>query len=151
MSEMVIAGRTFVSLQNSTFEHDIWMTRKIRESGLANAFISEGEASDEFAERLTTEVISSGVALELLGGLFVPQGTDPEDWTPELGKETAAFFGRVTDAPSKALLRGQIASMLVYFFVNGLASLRISPKSGNPTATGEPHVTEDVSTTGTSG
>lgn len=150
MSEIVIGGRKFCQLQNSTFEHDIWMTRKVREAGLAQAFISEDETTDQFAERLTLEVLGSGAALELLGGLFVPDGTVPEAWTPDMARETASFFGRVSDPESKAALRSQIASMLIYFFVNGVASLKTSLKSGNPKEVADPHDTEAASTTATS-
>jgi hypothetical protein len=133
--EITIEGRKFESVQNGSFRYDIWMMNKIRESGLALQLI-DGETQEAFMERIATKAYESGAGLDLLGGLFVPVGTNLKDWTPKLAASTAEFFGAVTDPDAKQLLRTQMASALFYFFVTALASSTTSPKS-SPQTTGE--------------
>lgn len=144
--EITIEGKRFVPMQNGTFAHDIWLTRKIREAGLAGIAIGDDETQDEFIDRIAVSAYESGLALQLLGGLFIPAGTEARDWTPELAAQTADFFGNVTDLDSKQALRMQIASALFYFFVNALAASKTSPKSGQvKKEADERHATEDAS------
>lgn len=145
--EITIEGKRFVTLQNGTFAHDIWLTKKIREAGLANVAIKEGETEDDFIDRIAKSAFESGEALNLLGGLLIPADTDARAWTPELAQKTSEFFGNVTDPASKQVLRTQIASALFYFFVSALVSSKTSPKFGAKMTTGtdERHATEDAS------
>lgn len=148
--EITIEGKRFVTLQNGTFAHDIWLTRKIREAGLANIKIEDGETEDTFIDRIAKTAYESGEALSMLGGLLIPAGTDPRQWTPQLAQESAAFFGNVTDPQSKQVLRTQIASALFYFFLSALASSKTSPKFGTTTTTeDERHAIEDAPTSET--
>lgn len=145
--EITIEGKRFVTLQNGTFAHDIWLTRKIREAGLANIKIEDGETEDAFIDRIAKAAYESGEALQMLGGLLIPAGTDPRQWTPQMAQQLAEFFGNVTDPQSKQVLRTQIASALFYFFLSALASSKTSPKFGTKTTTeGERHATEDAPT-----
>lgn len=144
--EITIEGKRFVTLQNGTFAHDIWLTKKIREAGLANIKIEDSETEDVFIDRIAKTAFESGEALHMLGGLLIPAGTDPRKWTPQMAQESADFFGNVTDPQSKQVLRTQIASALFYFFLSALASSRTSPKFGTKTKTeDERHETEDAS------
>lgn len=138
-------------MRNGSFAHDIWLTKKIREAGLSNVAIGDDETQDQFIERIAMTAYESGAALELLGGLFIPDGTDPRAWTPALARQTAEFFGNVTDPESKRELRQQIAAALFYFFVSALASSKTSPKSGRQETkeVSERHATEDASVSGT--
>lgn len=144
--ELTIEGRKFVSIANGTFAHDIWITRKIREAGLAGIAVRDGETQDEFIERIAISAYESGIAVQLLGGLFVPAGIEARDWTPEMAAQTADFFGAVTDPDAKQALRMQIASALFYFFVSALASSTTSPKSGAGMEEGAHHASEAAST-----
>lgn len=144
--EMTIEGKRFVTMQNGTFAHDIWLTRKIREAGLAGIAIGDDESQDQFIERIAISAYESGVALDLLGGLFLPAAVEPRDWTPELAAQTSEFFGNVTDPDAKQALRMQIASALFYFFASALASSKTSPKSGAKKEADERHATEAAST-----
>lgn len=145
--EITVEGKRFVTLQNGTFAHDIWLTKKIREAGLANVKIEDGETEDQFIDRIAKTAYESGEALSMLGGLLIPAGIDPREWSPELAQHTAEFFGNVTDPQSKQVLRTQIASALFYFFLSALASSKTSPKFGMKTTTeeGERHASEDAS------
>jgi len=128
--EITIEGKRFEPVRNGTFAHDIWLTKKIREAGLAGLTIGDEETQDQFIERIAKSAYESGVALQLLGGLFMPAGVESRSWTPGLAEQTAEFFGNVTDPQSKQALRMQIASALFYFFASALASSKTSPKSG---------------------
>lgn len=143
--DITIEGRSFVPVRNGTFAHDIWVTKKIREAGLADLRIAEGETEDQFIERIAITAFESGQALQLLGGLFVPAGTEMRDWSPDLAARTSEFFGNVTDPDSKQVLRTQIASALFYFFLSALDSSKTSLRSGQTKKeAGERHVTEEA-------
>lgn len=128
--EIMIEGRRFKPVQNGSFAHDIWMTKKIREAGLAGIQLGEEETQDDFIERIAMTAYESGVALQLLGGLFMPAEVEARAWTPEMAARTAEFFGNVTNPEDKHALRMQIASALFYFFASALASSKTSPKYG---------------------
>ncbi|HEX7647394.1 MAG TPA: hypothetical protein VF450_08305 [Noviherbaspirillum sp.] len=149
--ELTIEGKRFVPLANGTFAHDIWITKKIREAGLAGDVLAmrEGETQDQLIERVAISAYESGLALQLLGGLLIPADVDPRAWTPELAMQSAEFFGNVTDAEAKKVLRTQIASALFYFLATALASLPTSRKSGATTKEGERHATADASSSET--
>lgn len=144
----MIEGREFVPVLNGTFSHDIWLTKKIREAGLSGLALLDGETQDEFIDRIAMMAYESGLALELLGGLFMPADIDARQWTPEMAIQTSGFFGNVTNEQDKKTLRMQIASAIFYFFVNALASSATSLKSGAKTEADGRHETEDASSTG---
>lgn len=148
--EITIEGKRFKPMQNGSFAHDIWLTKKIREAGLAGIQIGEDETQDQFIERIAISAYESGLALQLLGGLFIPAEVEARDWLPELAMRTAEFFGNVTELESKKTLRMQIASALFYFFASALASSKTSPKSGQTKKEADGrHETEAVSSMAT--
>lgn len=128
--EITIEGKRFKPMQNGSFAHDIWLTKKIREAGLAGIQMGEDETQDQFIERIAISAYESGLALQLLGGLFIPSEVEACDWSPAMATRTADFFGNVTEPESKRSLRMQIASALFYFFASALASSKTSQKSG---------------------
>lgn len=148
--EITIEGKRFKPVNNGTFAHDIWLTKKIREAGLAGIQLGDDETQDQFIERIAISAYESGLALQLLGGLFIPAEMESRDWTPEVAAKTADFFGNVTDPEAKHALRMQIASALFYFFASALASSKTSPKSGQAKKEAdERHETEDASSMAT--
>ncbi|CAJ0862080.1 hypothetical protein R77567_01615 [Ralstonia sp. LMG 32965] len=148
MQPITIQGREFVPMKNGTFAHDIWITRKTREAGLADIRQEPGESHDQFIERIAAIAWGSGAMLEILGGTLLPAGMEPKDWTPEVAAATGAFFGSVTDEASKRQLRSQIGGVIFLFFVSGLSSSETSPKSSPEMGEDEPHATGDASTWG---
>lgn len=144
MQPITIQGREFVPMKNGTFAHDIWITRKTREAGLADIRQEEGESHEHFIERIASIAWGSGAMLEILGGMLLPAGMEPKDWTPEIAAATGAFFGSVTDEASKRQLRSQIGGVIFLFFVSGLSSSGISPKSSPETGEDEPQGTGDA-------
>jgi hypothetical protein len=145
--ELEIEGRVFVPIKNGTFAHDVWVTNKVRESGLGEVVIAEGEDHAAFIERLARKAWESGALLDLMGGLYVPRGVQPKDWSPAMAAQTTEFFANVTDEAGKAQLRQQIGGLLFYFFTSALSFSETSPKFGQATEAGSaPHASGDVST-----
>lgn len=126
---ITLGGRDFVPVLTSTIEHDYWLMSKIRAAGLDHIDKREEETAEAFVTRLLVEVIDSGVAFDLLGGLLLPIAFVPEAWTPACAIETANFIKRLTAPVDKAIVQSQTISLLIGFFENGLSSLTISPNS----------------------
>ena len=124
-----LGGRDFTPVLISTIEHDYWLMSKIRAAGLGQVAKREEASAEAFVSRLLAEVIDSGAAFDLLGGLLVPMPLTPEGWTPACAIETAAFIKRLTLPVDKAIVQSQMISVLIGFFENGLSSLTNSPSS----------------------
>lgn len=127
MKSITLGGRKFRPIRNSTVEHDFWLLDHVTEAGLDTLTMKGAETADQFAARLLREIIQSGKAFLLMGGLLIPDGIKAEDWTPEIALETAAFIEKLTDPADKALIQQSVVTMLIGFFTTGLALLRISP------------------------
>ena len=135
----VLGGRMFLSVTESTVEHDLYFHTITGRAGLRFEK-HEDETAEDFARRVLEETIQSGEALELLGCLIVPEEVGVEGWTPEEARRTAAFIGQLREKEDKTRVRALILSLLISFFGCGLASIWTSPKSssGRPAATTDP-------------
>ncbi len=130
-----IGGRTFLPLRESTVEQDFRFLALIKRARIDQVVMQPGESPEAFARRLLEATIESGVILDLLGCLLIPEDCAPQDrdpgevWTPEMGQETARFLGQLRDANDKAQVRSLVLSLLVCFFESGIVSLWTSPMS----------------------
>ncbi len=140
--EHVLGGRTFLSVMESTVDHDLYFHGLTGRAGLRFEKL-EHESPGEFAARILEEVVQSGQALELLGCLLVPEEIGVEGWTPEVARETASFIGHLRGEEDKAHVRALILSLLISFFGCGLASMWTSPRS----LSGQPQPHESPSAT----
>jgi hypothetical protein len=132
---LVLGGRTFRPIGESTVEHDYLFIGLVRELGLDDPRLLPSETPEQFAMRLLTDVIASGRALDALGYLLTPVDVESEEWTPEIGSETVEFIGKLVDPADKALIRGLTLGFLSDFFERGLGSWALSTaSSGEPTA-----------------
>lgn len=120
MDHLEIGGQKWRAVKRSTIEHDFWLMKHIREAGLDALRIQPGEKPEEFAVRLLHEVIGSGKAFTLLGGMLLPDGVPDEHWTPERAEQTAAFMRGLSSDEDKAALKGAIISLLTGFLEAGL-------------------------------
>lgn len=133
----LLGGREFVAIGESTVEHDLRTMGLLRQCGLDQVAIGEGEAVGDYALRLLTGVLANGKTLELLGCLLIPVGVRPEQWTPAIAQETTAYIAQLTDPQDKRKVEALILSVLVDFFELGLSSSSLSPISwGQPDASG---------------
>lgn len=131
----VLGGRTFLPLRESTVEQDFRFLSLIKRARVDEVVMHPGESPEAFARRLLEVTIESGVILDLLGCLLIPEDLAPGDrdpgevWTSELGRETAQFLGQLHDPKDKAEVRGLVLSLLVSFFESGIVSLWTSRTS----------------------
>ena len=130
-----LGGRRFQRLEGSTVKHDFWLMAQAREAGLDQVRIASKKRDDVEAamEELLDRVILGGYALRLLGGLLLPEGMNPREWTPEVAAGITAHLESLTDREEKNQIRPLVASMLAGFFTSGLASLRTSGASSSAT------------------
>jgi len=130
-----IGGRTFLPLRESTVEQDFRFLALIKRARIDEVVMQPGESPEAFARRLLEVTIESGMILDLLGCLLVPEDIAPQDrdpgevWTPEVSQETARFLGQLRDPKDKAEVRGLVLSLLVSFFESGIVSLWTSTTS----------------------
>ena len=136
MSEKhTIGGRTFLPLRESTVEQDFRFLSLIKRARIDEVVMEPGESPEAFARRLLEVTIESGVILDLLGCLLVPEDLAPRDrdsgeaWTRQMGEETARFLGQLRDPRDKAEVRSLVLSLLVSFFEGGIVSLWTSTTS----------------------
>jgi hypothetical protein len=124
-------GRTFVSITESTLDHDIHFMGMLKRYGLGLLRERPGESPDDFADRFLNEILTNGATFDLLGALFIPEGTSGLAWTPQLGAETADQFRKVTSEDEKREVRALIASLVLDFSARGLITFgRSSNESG---------------------
>lgn len=130
-----LGGRTFLPLRESTVEQDFRFLALVGRARIDEVVMQPGERPEAFARRLLEATIESGVILDLLGCLLIPEELAPRDrdpgevWTPEVGQETARFLGQLRDPKDKAEVRGLVLSLLVSFFESGIVSLWTSTTS----------------------
>lgn len=127
-------GRSFYDPDagERTAENDSFCVSKHYQAGLVEleSRPREGESHELYSRRLLANAMNHGVIYELLGGMWLPVGTKPTEWTPELALETAAFLKHLTGA-DKAALFGRIAGVVARFFSAGLTSFASSPSSSD--------------------
>ena len=128
MAKFDIGGKTFQLAGEGTARHDMWCMRQIAACGLNTVAQRENENDDEFTYRLYLTALQTGDIFLLLGGLLVPDGTQPLQWNPEMAAKTAQFLADLTDAGDKAKLRILLASALMPFFAGGRRSSKTSPR-----------------------
>ena len=164
MERHVLGGRAFLTVQESTVEQDFIFLTLIKQAGIDEVVMAEGEDAGEFARRILEATVKGGKALELLGCLLVPEKSIPkrrwghrridpgEIWTPELARETAEYIGSLRTREDKAKINSLVLSLLLSFFSTGIVSLWTSQTSYSEETVPDPERTETTdpgSTTGT--
>jgi len=130
-----LGGRAFLAIEESTVEQDFRFLSLVGRARIDEVIMQPQETPEAFARRLLEATIESGVILDLLGCLLIPEELAPRDrdpgevWTPELGRETARFLGQLRDPKDKAEVRSLVLSLLVSFFESGIVSLWTSTTS----------------------
>ena len=136
MSEKhVLGGRTFLPVSESTVEQDFRFLALVKQARIDEVTMVQGESPENFARRLLETTIESGVILDLLGCLLIPEDRAPQDrdpgeaWTRQMGDETARFLGGLRNPNDKAEIRSLVLTLLVSFFECGIVSLWTSKTS----------------------
>ena len=129
MEHFEIGGKTFQLAGEGTARHDVYSMRQIAACGLNMVAQRDGETDDEFTYRLYLTALQTGDIFLLLGGLLVPVGTGPSEWSEGMARETADHIANITDPGDKAKVRILLASALTPFFVGGRRSSKTSRNS----------------------
>lgn len=127
-----IGGRRFEQVEDWTVEQDWWLMQRIREVGLDTIQVSSSKPEDiatAVSEAIESKLVEAGKAVELLGGVLIPEGWEPEQWTPALAAETSAFLLKQRGAQAREAVRNLSVWALVNFFASGLVSFKIFPPS----------------------
>ena len=138
MSEKyVLGGRVFLPVSESTVEQDFRFLALVKQARVDEITMTQSESPEDFARRLLETTIESGVILDLLGCLLIPEDRAPQDrdpgeaWTRQMGDETARFLGGLRTPKDKAEVRGLVLTLLVSFFDSGIVSLWTSKMSSH--------------------
>lgn len=155
---IVLAGRTFVPVGESTVEHDVEVLRLLRVAGLeAGAIAAAGE---DAGEQLLGALVTSGTLLPLVASLIVPEAHAPRrpgrlvralerlglvrheaargGWSPEVQAETVAFLKGLEEPGDKQQVYVLAAGLLVPFLSGALPFWRPSPRSSAGQETASP-------------
>lgn len=166
--KIVLAGRTFVPVGESTVEHDIEVMRLLRAAGLEMepaAREADGAGEAEGLDVLTA-LVQAGVLLPLVACLILPEERSARragalarwlervgllrreavrgGWSPEVQAETVAFLGRLDEPADKQRVYGIVAQLLFPFVTGAPHSWRLSRRSSGamaavaPAAVGSP-------------
>lgn len=161
MERHVLGERAFLTVQDSSVEQDFIFLGLVKDAGIDDVTMTEGEGPEEFARRILEATVKGGRALELLGCLLVPEKSIPkrrwghkkvspgEVWTPELAKETAEHIGSLRSREDKAKVNALVLSLLLSFFSTGIVSLWTSETSYQEEPIPD-HETKETTTTGSS-
>ena len=123
-----LGGRTFLSaVPDITVGQQLFFDAIVARHDLVFQKAAE-EAPEAFVQRILQDLVCSEEVLNLLGCLLVPEG---QIWSSAIAYETAAFIGQLRDEQSKRVVASLVSSLLVGFFVSGLASIEISRSSSS--------------------
>ncbi len=122
---IVLGGRKFRPAQETTARHDDWIMLQVIEADLEN--FAQLEPGGDAAKEILVRAIRSGKTYLLLAGMLVEEG---RPWTEESAEANAQFFANLTSVEDKRALREALVSRAILpFFLQGVASSRISPSS----------------------
>lgn len=127
---IVLAGRSFRPATSYTFANDLYVSRELAASGLADAFqaLASTPELDRARARAVVAAFTSNRLCALLAGVLHEDGVK---WTEERAAANAQFFADLTAPTDKAALLSSLVEKIASFFLNGLASSTISPNSSN--------------------
>lgn len=139
-----IGGRSF-NLALATIARFQEVSGRMIECGMGEVEIRKGEAPEEFARRLVSSLALSRKGLYVVSAMLIPVEISDEEWTEEIGEETARFIGGLSDPEDVKRYNGILAATCAGFFGSGLASLFVSP---TPSSEIGPDSLEEAGTSG---
>jgi hypothetical protein len=126
---IVLGGRRFVPLTESTLAHDTWYKGLVFRNGMHTMVRGSDESESDYGLRLLAALHQNGYMWELLGGLLLPEGTSHQHWTPEVSAEITDFIGHLDDPAEKERAYPLARELWWGFFARGRNSSRSSPPS----------------------
>jgi len=126
MNEILLGGKVFQTLEEGTIRFDLHVEATLRKLGLDMIEKRRDETYDQFADRLFTDMVNTGKAIEVVA-LFLTESGKP--WHTEGCAEIAQYIGDLTAADDKAKIKDLVIQAFIGFFRTGLASAVISRSS----------------------
>ena len=114
-----LGGKWYRAVGTRTLQHDHFLAGATRQAGSERWMLRPGESHESLGARILGDIMASGKAFDMLGGLLIP--VDTEKWTPGVAKETAVHLAGLTDPDEKQLANSALLGLVLEFFVNGLA------------------------------
>ena len=144
----ILGGRTFLTITDSTVEQDFHFLALTSRAHIDKITLQPDESPEAFGRRLLELTVKSGLVLELLGCLLVPQqdtvtGAEPgEAWTREIGEATAIFLGQLKAGLAPFLHVDQLVEDLLEQHGPSIANPHASllARAGQETGEDIPHV-----------
>lgn len=132
MKPIPLGERRFRAARRTSGERDDYIHSRYYLSGVKKIAREEGEAADDYAERLLAQLQHSGYVDELIGGLLTPIEIEDLAWTPAIAAETAAYTKTLHEPRDKEQRNVILLTLLMDFLVAGLNSSSATGSSSNP-------------------
>lgn len=132
---MVLEGRKFIPVEDTTFEQDLWIMAHVRNAHLIDIRLTEVTAMTDLAEDVLMRAYTSGKLFLILAGILTEED---KVWSPDEAVKNATFFSQLKDQESKTNLQAAVVGVLARFFLSAAASLGISTSSSRSLAATSP-------------
>lgn len=136
-------GRVFHMTDGTTSSQDMWVMTRLDRAGLESIAATHNtpEQLDTLAIKLIEAAYENGTLYEILAGMYVEAGVP---WTRENAIANAQYFANLRASQDKTALQGSVASILLMYFVSGLASKTTFLKySGTPESDASPELSTE--------
>ena len=121
--EIKLGGRAFrvIDYDRRTVELDHHVGRLIRKTCVDKVvpMPEDGEGDSAviaYTVRLQTALLDSGNACEIIAGFLLPEGRVERDWTPQMGRDTAAFIRKLDTQEDRDMVLQLAAEAVLGFF-----------------------------------
>lgn len=125
--QLTLGGRNFKPITNATLEHDYKVMELLTAAGIRSIEMPEDADPNVFMSQLFSELVLQGNLLTLFAHLIIPTELAGHQWSPAVAADVEKHLRGLTADEDKAAVHEQLAAMLIGFFHNGLAALKITP------------------------
>ena len=143
-----VAGQEFVLVGPMSLLHDAAAMRLLGDLGLLDTGPPSGaapEVVEQWVRSTTAKLNAAGRLHEVLGYVVARKGTDPSEWTEDVGHEVSDFLARQADPKDRATVEALLAEAMAHFFALALSSWGSSLTS-SVTAGKAPHAAQNRAT-----
>lgn len=129
-------GRTFRISTLTTSRQDMFIMTRLDRAGLdaLGAAATDPTKLDALAMELVANAYDADLLFEILAGILSEDGVA---WSKDAAMRNAEYFANLTNPADKTLIQGPIVSILLLYFISGLASKETFPKSSEEAGNAE--------------
>lgn len=125
--QITLGGRSFKPITNATLEHDYKVMALLTAAGIRSIEMPDDADPNVFMSQLFSELVLQGNLLAVFAHLIIPVELEGANWSPAVAADIEKHLRGLTAEEDKAAVHEQLAAMLIGFFHNGLAALKITP------------------------